>query len=165
MRQHAPHHSEQLKPAGRNRRRGTTVVEMAVILPVFFSFLFALFEFSHAYMVISAISTASKKAARYGVAEGVSTAQVAARTREILEDAFNIDSVTVMVKDASAFDTPGTDPSSIDYQGLSNIELTNAEPRQLFLIRVEVPYDDVAIIPPFWIKGATLSGQSVMRHE
>ena len=148
-----------------SRTRGTTIVEMAVILPVFLSFLFALFEFSHAYMVVNTINAAAKKAARYGVAEGISTQQVAARTEEILEQAFDTNAVTVLIKDAGVFDTPGTDPSSIDYQNLSNIELNDAEPRQLFLIRVEIPYDEVAIIPPFWIKGATLTGQSVMRHE
>ena len=68
------------------KRRGTTLVEMAVVLPVFFLFIFALMEFSHAYMVVSMLNAACKRAARYGVAPtelivGAGAAGIAAARR------------------------------------------------------------------------------------
>lgn len=140
---------------------------MAVVLPVFFLFLFALFEFSHAYFAINMLNAAAKRGARLGVAEGVTTAEVETRVREILESGFGAKSVsvTVQVKDASVFDAGGVDASSIDFGSLPSVELADATTRQLFMVRVEVPYEQVAIVPPFYAKGVTLSGLSVMRHE
>ena len=69
------------------------------------------------------------------------------------------------VKDASIFDTPGVDPESIDYASLPNIELADAEPTDMFLVRIEVDYDDVAVLPPKFVDGVVLVGQSAMRRE
>jgi len=144
---------------------GSTLVETAIILPVFFLFLFALFEVGHAYMVVNVLNAAATKAAREGIAEGVTTATVSARVLSTLSTAFDTSTVTVYVKDAGVFDTPGIDPTTIDYANLPSIQLINADPRQLFVVRVEVPYDTIAIFSPKWITGLTLKGQAVMRHE
>jgi hypothetical protein len=32
-------------------------------------------------------------------------------------------------------------------------------------VQVTVPYNQVALLPPFWVKNATVTGQSVLRHE
>ena len=147
------------------RRRATTLVEMAVVLPVFFLFTFALMEFSHAYMVVSMMDAATKRAARYGIAEGVSTTQVESKVKAILGKAMKTTNVTVQVKDAGVFDGTSVNPGSINYGSLPAIDLSKTESRHLFIVRAQVAYKDVALIPPFWIKNATLSGQSVMRHE
>lgn len=152
-------------PFQKSRRDGTTLVEMAVVLPVFFLFLFALMEFSHAYMIISMLNAATKRAARYGVADGVSTANVEAKVKAILGSAMKTTNVTVQVKNAGMFDASTVNASTINYSTLPSIELNGSKARQLFIVRAQVKYEDVALIPPFWIKGATLSGQSVMRHE
>lgn len=152
------------KVSGRDRK-GAALVETAVCLPVFFMFLFGLFEFGYAHMVINTLNNACRKAARFGVAEQVTTAQVVARVNELLNASIDASHATVYVKDASVFDGSSVNAGSINYSGLPAIELSSAEPRQLFVVRVEVPYDDVAILPPFWITNATLKGQSVMRHE
>jgi hypothetical protein len=148
------------------KRRGAALVETAVTLPVFFLFCFALLEFGHAYMVVNSINAAATKAARLGIAEGVTTAQVQAKLEELLGASLDTTHATFYIKDASIFDSEGgVDPSSIDYATLPNLELDDAEPRQLFVVRAEVPYEDVALLPPFWITDVTLRGQSVMRHE
>ena len=116
-------------------------------------------------MVINSINAAATKAARLGIAEGITTADVQARLDEILSASIDTTNVVVYVRDASTFDSAGVDPVSINYASLPSIELSDAEPRQLFVVRAEVPYEDVAIMPPFWITNITLSGQSVMRHE
>lgn len=147
------------------RRSGATVVEMAVVLPVFGIFLAGIMETGHAYMVMDVLNSAAKQAARLGALEGKTSAQVLARAQEKISGAVDPADATIYVKDGSSFDTPGFDPTGLNYSGLDNIEVLDAEARQLFIVRIEVPYNDVAILPPFWIKNITLSGLAVMRHE
>lgn len=145
-------------------RRGTTIVETAVVAPVFAVFLAAIMEFGHAFLVVGTLNAAAKQAARHGAVEGISTADVVAKANGILGAALDATDATVVVKDASVFDEE-TLPEVIDYNLLPNIELNTAERRQLYVVRIEVDYNDVAIMPPFWAKDLRLMGQSVMRHE
>ena len=147
------------------RRYGATVVEMALVLPVFGIFLAGLMETGHAFMVMDVLNSGAKQAARLGALEGKTSAQVLARAQAKIGGAVDAADATVYIKDGSAFDTPGFDPTGLDYTALPNIEVADAEARQLFIVRIEVSYNDVAILPPFWIKDITLSGQAVMRHE
>ena len=152
---------------GRRRdenRRGATIVETAVVAPVFAIFLAAIMEFGHAFLVVGTLNAAAKQAARHGAVEGISTADVVAKANGILGAALDTTSATVLVKDASVFDLE-TLPDTIEYDELPSIELNNAERRQLYVVRIEVDYNDVAIMPPFWAKDVHLVGQSVMRHE
>ena len=147
------------------RRRGTHAVEVALTLPIFIMFLAALMEFGHVFMVSHMLKTAAKSGARYGSTSGVSAAQVTSRVQEIVASAFPSTRATVIVRDASVFDASQVNPSSINYNGLPTINLNNADYGQLFIVQVTVPYDQVALLPPFWVKGRTVTGQSVMRHE
>jgi len=146
-------------------RHGSTVVEMAFVLPVFFMFMFAIFEFGYAYMVVTSLNSAARRAARWGVGENVTTEQVNSRVLDLLEPTVDTSHVTVYIKEGDLFDDPEVDPTDVDYSSLPDIELDEADPRELFIVRVEVPYDEVAILPPLWVTGVTLKGQSVMRHE
>jgi Flp pilus assembly protein TadG len=146
------------------RRSGATLVEMAVVVPVFAVFLAALMEFGHAFLVVGTLNAAAKQAARYGAVEGITTADVEDRVEETVGSAFDSAMTTVYVKDASVFDS-ASPPTTIDYTELPDIELSGAERRQLYVVRVEVNYNDVALMPPFWAKDLKLYGQSVMRHE
>lgn len=147
------------------KRRGATVVEMAVVLPVFLVFLWGLFEFGHAYTVSNTLNAACIKAARMGVAEDVSTTQVKNKVKEILGTAVNLSHATITVKNAGVFDTAGTNAATVNYSQLANIELSTAESGQLFLVRVEIPYSDVSLLTPKWLTNLTLKGHAVMRHE
>lgn len=138
---------------------------MAIVLPVFFLFIMAIVEFGHAYLVIGTMTAAVKKASRLGAADGVTTQQVIDEIEEILGAAIDLSNATIMVKDASVFDEPNVDVESISYGGLTDIELSDAEDMQLFIVRIEVPYDDVALLPPFWAGNMQLHSESVMRHE
>lgn len=138
---------------------------MAVVLPVFGIFMAGLMEVGHAYMVMQVLNSAAKQSARVGAVEGKTTLDVTTKAESIFTAAFDPVQATVYVKDASPFDTPGFDPEGLDYNGLNDIELADAEARQLFIVRLEVNYDDVSLLPPFWIQNITLSGMSVMRHE
>jgi Flp pilus assembly protein TadG len=148
-----------------SQRAGTSLVEFAFVFPVFMIFIFAMFEFGHALMIANMVTTIAKEAAHQGSFEGTSTADVldsaTTRLNAILPDGAG----TVFIKDASTFELSDTDSSSVDAAALPNIELSDAESRQLFLVHVEVDYQDVALITPFWIRNVTLRGSSVMRRE
>jgi hypothetical protein len=146
-------------------RNGATVVEMAIVLPVFGIFMAGLMETGHAYMVMQVLNSAAKQGAREGVVEGKTTDDVIAKADSIFSAAFDPAEATIYVKDGSSFDTDGFDPTGLDYTSLPDIELSEAESRQLFIVRIEVPYNDVALLPPFWVKNITLTGMAVMRHE
>ena len=144
-------------------------MEFAVCLPVFALFLAGVVEVNHASMVAATLRSAAQKAGRLGVVEGVSTAEVETLALETAGKAVRAGAVTVRIKDASAFDAGG-DAASTNYAALPDLDLTRARPRQLFLVRLEVPYEDVSLIPPMFLRNAdgsakTIHGQAVNRHE
>lgn len=150
---------------GRTWRTGATLVEVAVVMPAFMIFTWGLIEFGHAYMVVNLLTSAAQRAAREGVADDVTTAQVISKANGILRSAISLDHVTVMVKDASIFDDSEADLGGIDYASLPNIEVDEMDPRELFVVYIEVPYDTVSLLPPKWVTGVTMRGMSAQRHE
>lgn len=155
---------QRIRNQDQQSRSGATIVEMAVVVPVFAVFLAAIMEFGHAFLVVGTLNAAAKQAARYGAVDGISTTEVQARVNQVLSAAFDASQTAVYVKNAGVFDGGG-ELDDIDYTELPDIELLNAERRQLYVVRVEVDYNDVALMPPFWAKDLKLYGQSVMRHE
>lgn len=152
-------------------RSGTTVVETALVLPVFLLFVLGLIELGHAQMVKNVLRSACRQAARIGTTDGNSTAVVRQRVLKVLESVVDPSVVEVYVKDASSFDAGSAPPASgNDLESLSNIELMNAEPRQLFMVRAKIRYNEIAIVPniPFlgsFLDDVVLEGQAFMRHE
>ncbi len=148
------------------RRRGTTLVEFAMVLPVFFTFVFGIVEYGRLQLVSNMLKTACRSGARLGSTEDITTADVHARVEEILAAALDTNDLTVIVKDAGVFDTSGPYPeSAAEYSALADTELDDIEPRQLFLIRASVAYNDIALLPFSVLDGVQLSGQALMRHE
>lgn len=145
-------------------RLGTTAVEVAVTMPVFGMVMMGLMECGHSMMVVHTLNAAARQAARYGSTEAITTAQTKTKATTIVQNAFRI-TPTVIVKDGSTFDTANVDPTTINYSSLPDIELNTTKSDKLFIVRVSVPYDSAAILPPFWVKGITLTGHAVMRHE
>ena len=149
----------------KKRRIGSTLTETAVVLPVFFLILFGFIEFGHVFMTIHTLNSAARRAARLGVSETATTADVNALAVQVVNSAIPSGRATVMIKNGDAFDVTGVNAAAISYGSLPNIELSTAERRQLFIVRVSVPYSDVAILGPKWLGGLTVYGQSVMRKE
>lgn len=146
-------------------RSGAVLVETAIVASVFGLFMTAIMEFGHIYMVQGAMNAAAQRAARYGSVDGVSSQQVRDLARKTLASAFRSANATISIKNADTFDTAGVAANEIDYGSLPNLELLDAETHQLFIVRVTVPYNNVALLPPFWVKNLTLKAHSVMRHE
>lgn len=154
----------------RSKRRGTTAVETALVLPIFLMFVLGLVELGRAVLIQHVLNSACRKAVRLGSTEGNSTATVKAKALQILGSAVDPSKVTVYVKNASSFDggSPGTSASALE--ALPNAEVSTLEPRQLFMVRAKVKYSDVAIVNkiPYlgdFLKNVTLDGQAFMRHE
>jgi len=149
----------------RQQRTGTTIVELAVVLPIFLLLLFAIVEFGHAQMVNNMLNSACRNAARIGAVEGTSTAQVAARINDTMTPVVAPENLSIFVNDASIYDmgTPPTTASGIE--GLPGVELSSVEPRQMFVVRATLPYNDIALVPMPFLKNVVLYSQAFMRHE
>jgi Flp pilus assembly protein TadG len=154
------------RSARQRKRAGTTAVEVAVTLPVFFTFVFGIVEFSRVQLISNLLQTACRAGARYGATEGVTTPEALLRVDQVLSAAMDTGDLSLSAKDAGVFDTPGPYPSNpSEYSMLPDVTLDTAEPRQLFLIRASVDYNDIAIVPLTILNGLTLTGQAIMRHE
>jgi Flp pilus assembly protein TadG len=150
------------KPANRD---GATAVEVALTLPIFAILLAGLMEFSHYFMVVHTLNAAARSGANLGSYAGVTNDAVITKVNGVVKGAFATSKATVIVKDASVFDTSTVDPDTLNYNSLPAINLSQAGTSDPFLVQVSVPYDDIAILPPWWIKNATVTGRAVMRHE
>ena len=123
-------------------------------------------------MVIQLINTSIRFSARQGVTDGATTAMLKASILDTLA-AGGVDEsdVTIYVIDGQVFDDNPNDPPSVSSllenydEGEDEFELNDAKPRQLALIRCEIPYQKVALFSPIWLQGVTLRGQLVVRHE
>lgn len=142
------------------------MVEVAFVMPVFLLFIFFIMQFGHAYMVRNMLSAACRNAARLGSTSGITTEEAGRRVLQILSPIAGAGEVSLLVKDASMIDAGESVPDSFDgCNGLSDIELSAAEPRQPFLIRAQVRYGDVAFIVMPGFADLTIVGQAVTRHE
>ncbi len=152
--------------AKRRRRRGASVVEVAFVMPVFLLFIFFIMQFGHAYMVRNMLNSACRTAGRLGSTSGVTTSEAMAQALQTLSPIASADEVDLIVKDASIIDAGGSVPTtSEECNNLTNIELSTAEPRQLFLVRAQVRYGDVAFIIMPGFADLPIVGRSVTRHE
>jgi hypothetical protein len=147
------------------------VVETALVLPVFLLFVMGLIELGHAQMVKNVLRSACRESARIGSTEGYSTADVENHVLDVMDSAVDPELVDVFVKDASPMDEGSDGPANgADVEALADIELSDAEPRQLFVVRAKIHYNDIAIVPniPYlgsFLDGVVLEGQAFMRHE
>ena len=152
-------------------RRGTTIVETALVLPVFLLFVLGIIELGHAQLVKHVLRSACRQAARIGTTEGKTTQDVRNRALEMLQSVVDPEDVELFIKDASPYDAGGAPPDTgSELEALADIELDEAEPRQLFLVRAKINYSDIAIVSniPFigsFLDEVVLEGQAFMRHE
>lgn len=150
-------------------RSGSTLVETAIVLPVFFLLIFGFIEFGHVFMTIHVLNGAAKKAARVGVGDNSTTQKVKDEANRILGGLLNpTTNFTVQVLDGSTFDSPNFQPGSVKYDGLPAADLGTYESRQIFIVRLSVPYDNISIwgsAGPKWVRNLNVTGMSVMRHE
>lgn len=125
----------------KKERRGTLTVEMAIVLPVFFLFLFAAIEFGRMNMLRHTVDNAAYEAARTAIVPGgdaVTAEQVAVE----LLTAVGAQGVTVQVNP-----TVLTDETQ---------EVT---------VTVVCPCDQNSFVGPKFFKGKNLTGTTTLRRE
>lgn len=137
-------------------RRGTALVEMAVVLPVFLMVVWAIIEFGRGMMVANMVTNAAREGARLAVIDGNTNTNVQNSITTFLQQAINVSpgDVTVTISIDAAPGNP--DPLN---------QISNAEPRDLINILVSVPFDSVSYIPGNFLSGKSLVGRASMRHE
>ncbi|MCH7728710.1 MAG: pilus assembly protein [Planctomycetes bacterium] len=148
------------------KRQGAATIELALVLPIYLLFVFVLFQIGHALMISNMMNAACRNAARLGATEGVTSQQVRDRVLQTLTSTLDTDQVTLMVKNAAAYDRGASLPETEEqYEALPDLELTDAEKRQLFLVRASVEYNDVALLSLPFMDGVQLTGVIYIRHE
>lgn len=147
-------------------RSGTSAVEAAFVLPVFFFLLLAILEFAHAQMVSNVLRSACRAGARVGSAGGVTAADIEARVEQTIAGAIDPGACNILVKDATVFDGEGPYPESAsEFSAMPDMDMGEAEPRDLFMVRASVEYNDIALVPMPFMDGVVLDSQAFMRHE
>lgn len=156
-----------LRPLRRRRddRAGTTMVEAAFVMPVIVVLTFGLIEFARAFMAMQMVNAAARHGAYMSILDGVSNAEAETSMRAMLASANIENGVTIQILDGQPIDdTPsGGDPPGADE--LNDLNLPDALPRQLLIVRISVPFDQIAFLTPWWLGDTTIVGQMAMRHE
>ncbi len=125
-------------------RRGAVVVEFAVVVPLFFLLIFAMFEFGRVIMVQQVLTNAAREGAR----------------RAILEDATPGEVETLIENYLARSSVPG---ASVTVTPNPLTGLAFSDP---VTVTVTVPMDQVGwVASPWFTGGINLSATSVMRAE
>ena len=140
----------------RHNRRGAAIVEMALVLPIFFGVVLGIVEFGRAMMVSQMVTNAAREATRLAIIDGSTNNDVETWVEDFLNDSINVVaadvSVTITVDPAPGNDDP-------------NDVLADAQARDLVTVNVSVPFDKVSYVPGSYLNGKNLQAQSSMRHE
>jgi Flp pilus assembly protein TadG len=135
---------DRLRWTRRRSRKGSAVVEFAVVLPVFLLFVFGMIEYGRMVMVQQIITNAAREGARVGVLDNSTSTTVSTAANKYLTSA-GISSATI-----AASPNP---PSSATY----------ANPVS---VTVSVPFNSVSWLPsPMYLGGKTMTYTATMRRE
>lgn len=124
-----------------NQRRGAVSVEMAVVLPIFFLFLFAAVEFGRMNMIRHTVDNAAYEAARTAIVPGGDAATAEEVGQEILTAIGARDITINVVPSVITDDTP---------------EVT---------VTVICPCDQNSYIFPAFFRGRNLTGVTTLSRE
>lgn len=132
------------------------MVEMALVLPIFFMVVLGIVEFGRAMMVGQMVTNAAREGTRMGIVDGETNTTVTNWIEDFLENSINVDpndvTVTITVTEAT-----GNPPASN--------QIGNASAKDLITVHVSVPFDEVSYVPGDYLNGKNLTAQSAMRHE
>lgn len=134
------------RPPKNRSRRGLSMVEAALVLPILFALLFGMLEYSWAFLKSQQIHNAARHGARTGIVYGATAAEVLAAVDQVMADSGLASSgySTVLVP---------ADPST----------LTSG---QILEVQVSVDYGNIELIGiPLIPTPATLTGTTSMARE
>jgi hypothetical protein len=140
----------------RGPRSGAAVVEMALILPIFFMVVLGIVEFGRAMMVGQLLPNAARHGARTAIVEGSTNVEVETTIEDFLAESLGVSPAEVAIT-ITIIPAPGNDDPAND--------LSASGSKDLCKVLVEIPYNDVSYIPASYLGGKVLKGFSSMRHE
>jgi hypothetical protein len=131
------------------RRRGSTIVEMAVVVPVFFLLIFGMIEFGRMLMVRQALTNAAREGCRKAVLATTQDVSVVSSTiRNYLQSAI-----------------PNSGNAGTCRVTISPADLNGIESGTQITTSIEVNYSDVSWMPAMFLGNAVLKGKSAMGRE
>lgn len=122
-------------------RQGATIVEFALVLPLFFLFLFAAFEFGWMNVLRHTADNAAYEAARCAMVPGATAAEATAKANALLK--------SIGTRNAKVTVSPATITSSTD-------KIT---------VTIDVPMADNALVIPKFTGKKSIHATSTMRTE
>ena len=138
------------------KRRGAAMVEMAMVLPLFFMVVLGIIEFGRAMMVSQMVTNSAREATRLAIIDGQTNATVTTWVTGFMSQAAGVaaNDVTVTITVTPATGNPN--PAN---------QVVNAKARDLVTVNVSVPFNKVSYIPGSYLNGRNLHARSAMRHE
>ncbi|HVS34790.1 MAG TPA: TadE/TadG family type IV pilus assembly protein [Gemmataceae bacterium] len=131
----------------RTRRRAATLVEFALVAPLFFVFVLGFAELGRGYMVQHLLNNAARQGCRVAVVEGKTNTDVSNAVSAIL--------------------TPqgiGGDTVSVQINNISG-DAGSAQSGDEVTVLVSVPASSVSWVPGAQFLFGTITGQSTLRRE
>jgi Flp pilus assembly protein TadG len=141
MLMNSPNHTKRLSRGKRRLRRGATLVEFALVLPLFFLFLFAAFEFGWMNVLRHTADNAAYEAARHAMVPGATAAEATSKATALLK--------TIGARNAKVTVSPSTITSSTD-------KIT---------VTIDVPMADNALVIPKFTGKKSIHATSTLRTE
>jgi len=137
---------EKLRAFCRKHRRGSAVVEFAVVAPVFFAFTLGMIEIGRAVMVQQILTTASREGARQAVLDGATQSAVTSFITSYLTSA-SVSGGSLAVAYSPSI------PTAAGYNGPVTVT-------------VSIPFSQVSWSPsPIFLNGATMKASTTMQRE
>jgi Flp pilus assembly protein TadG len=125
-------------------RRGATLVEFAVVAPLFFMLVMAIIEFTRAMSASAALANAAHAAARVAILDSAQLSDVTAASNGCLSTA----------------GLPPVTPT------ISPNPPSNAAAGQDVTVTVSLPFSQISWLPlPQWLGGVTLSATAIEQRE
>ena len=139
-----------------SRRRGAAMVEMAIVLPIFFMVVLGIVEFGRAMMVSQMVTNSAREATRLAIIDGQTNTTVTTWVKDFLNQSIGVAAGDVTVAITVVPATGNPDPAN---------QIGNAKARDLVTVNVSVPFNKVSYVPGSYLNGKNLSARSAMRHE
>lgn len=147
--------TRRLKPAN-PQRRGTALVEMALVLPIFVAVTLGIVEFGRAMMVGQLVTNAAREGARLAIIDGSTNQNVIDYIKGFMTESAGVNPADLNIVITVTPATGNPNPNN-------NVAL--AMPRDLVTVFVSVPFNKVSYVTGNYLDGKNLSGRSAMRHE
>lgn len=129
-------------------RAGAHLVEFALVIPLFFLFLFAMIEIGRAMMVSSLVTNAARAGSRTGIIPGKNTSDVVATVDGMLAS-----------QGISGYTT------TVTVNGSAGIDVSAAKTSDSVAVSVSVPMSKASWLPGLSYINANINGQFSMPHE